>query len=218
MKVISLLLVLVFALSCPALAAPQSIDLETMTLDELDALSSALLAETQSRRVALESGNADSVDESIVYEPGMYKVGSDIPAGIYVLITADGGGGRYYITDGTSGDSSVIENERVYHHAYVSVSDGEYLNTKIRFYPLASAPSFEAVDGVMSEGMYCVGRDLEPGEYAVRLSPDEDEGYIQIHQRVPPSDYTTIFVNGNSYVTVKDGEYVKFALCQLVLP
>lgn len=63
----------------------------------------------------------------LVYN-GTYKIGTDIPAGAYDLSTGIGRVGSYAVySDSTREKSTLIKSERFSSQAYVTVSDGQYL-------------------------------------------------------------------------------------------
>lgn len=65
------------------------------------------------------------VDE--IYEPGLYKVGFDIPAGEYYVETEESG---YYalLYSSRDGSDNIITNDNFENGTYVTIEDGQYLD------------------------------------------------------------------------------------------
>lgn len=162
-----------------------------------------------------EAQPAPEKDTSI--SEGMYKIGTDIPAGEYVLI---GDGMAYFQVskDSTGSFDSIICNDNFSNRSIISVKDGQYLSIKnAKGYPYADAPKQEAVDNVLPEGMYKVGVDLPAGEY--QLSTD-GQGYAEVSkdsQHIMDSILSNDNFSGQKYITVKDGQYLKLTRTSLKL-
>lgn len=58
---------------------------------------------------------------------GMYRVGSDIPAGEYRLTAEAGTPGYWKVTASSNPDADIIGNDNFENSAYVTVADGQYL-------------------------------------------------------------------------------------------
>lgn len=145
------------------------------------------------------------------YMPGMYKVGSDLPAGEYCFVASGGSG--YACVSEDSNQDDILENEMFEHTWFVTVSDGQYLEaSRCGFVVAAEVVLNVKPDGSFEEGMYRVGIDIPAGEY--KLTTD-DSGYYCIYKNsVPPFDIVSndIF-DGSSYVTVKNGQYLMTSDC-----
>ena len=145
------------------------------------------------------------------YMPGMYKVGSDLPAGEYCFVATGGGGYACISKDSNQGD--IIENEFFEHTWFATVSDGQYLEaSRCAFVVAADVVLNIEPDGSFEEGMYRVGIDIPAGEY--KLTADDDGYYCVYKNSVPPFDIVANnFFDGSSYVTVKDGQYLMTSGC-----
>lgn len=145
------------------------------------------------------------------YMPGMYKVGTDLPAGEYCFVASGGSG--YACVSEDSNQDDILENEMFEHTWFVTVSDGQYLEaSRCGFVVAADVVLNIEPDGSFEEGMYRVGIDIPAGEY--KLTTD-DSGYYCIYKNsVPPFDIVSndIF-DGSSYVTVKNGQYLMTSDC-----
>ncbi|WP_338447858.1 hypothetical protein R4Z09_16580 [Niallia oryzisoli] len=144
---------------------------------------------------------------------GTYKVGTEIPAGEYLVFSK----GFAYIesaSDSTGQLESIIFNENLSNgaHAYVTIHDGEYFKLQdAEMYPVATAPSVKPEDGVYENGMYKVGQDIPAGEYKVVLDSSIGMGYLEVssdssHQLT--SIVTNENVQADMYITVTDGQYL----------
>ena len=145
------------------------------------------------------------------YLPGMYKVGSDLPAGEYCFVATGGSG--YGCVSKDSNQNDILENEMFEHTWFVTVSDGQYLEaSRCAFVVAADVVLNIEPDGSFEEGMYRVGIDIPAGEY--KLTTD-DSGYYCIYKdSVPPFDIVSNdLFDGSSYVTVKDGQYLMTSYC-----
>jgi len=153
---------------------------------------------------------------------GMYLVGKDIEAGEYVLRSTSLTSAYYAVkSDSTGSLSSIIANGNFHNTVYLTVSDGQYLEIKRAEFAIESAvPAATPVNGVLSEGIYKVGKDIEEGEYLLlSLNPDT-RAYCAVL-----SDSTgahgTIVTNdnfkGNKYITVKNGQYLEFSRAELLV-
>ena len=106
--------------------------------------------------------------------PGMYKVGTDIQPGIYVVRSWDchlerlralaGPTYRYYPL--ASFYSSHILSSQLDSQFYVEVrADDDYFRTDCEVIPLAAWPVPDKPYTVLESGIYLVGRDILPGIY-----------------------------------------------------
>lgn len=148
-------------------------------------------------------------------EAGTYKVGTDLPAGEYLVFSE----GMAYVessSDSTGNLESIIFNLNLMNesHAYVTVNDGQYFKLQGgNMYPVASAPSVVPENGVYEDGMYKVGKDIPAGEYKVFLDENAPAGmgYLEVssdssHQL--GSIVTNENVQADTYITVSDGQYL----------
>ncbi|MDQ7095636.1 hypothetical protein REC12_18765 [Desulfosporosinus sp. PR] len=151
------------------------------------------------------------------YSAGMYKIGTDMPAGEYVLIADDT---AYFQTtrDSTGSLDSIIANDNFVNQSIITVKDGQYLTIRgCKAYAFKDSPQVQPVDGFLPEGMYKVGFGLSPGEY--KVSADAD-GYAEVSSDSSHS-LDSIVSNdnfqGDKYITVKAGQYLKLNRAKLKL-
>jgi hypothetical protein len=149
---------------------------------------------------------------------GMYKVGSELPAGEYI-VESTGTLAYYQISSDSSGElDSIIVNDTLGRgaYAYIIVQDGDYL--KIESSRMINATNLTITPKDMSDippSTYKVGKDLPAGEY--KLTPTDEMAYWE-RSRNPRSSIDGIIANDvlteSAYVTVRDGEYFKITGAQ----
>lgn len=144
------------------------------------------------------------------YQEGQHKVGSDIPAGEYVIVS-DWGSGYFCVSSDANG-SDIIANDNFTYNSIISVNDGEYLQLK-RCYavPISEATSIP----IDKANMFLIGTHLPAGEYCLEA---EENGYYCIYA---DNRHKDIIANdnfeGKSYVTVSDGQYLLLSRCNIQL-
>jgi hypothetical protein len=149
---------------------------------------------------------------------GMYKVGSELPAGEYI-IEGTGGAAYYQVSSDSSGElDSIIVNDILDKgvYAYIIVQDGDYLKLErsrmIDAVNLAITP--KKLDDI-PPSTYKIGKDLPAGEY--KLTPTSEAAYWE-RSRNPRDSIDGIIANDiltePAYVTVRDGEYFKITGAQ----
>lgn len=158
-----------------------------------------------------EQQSAESQDELEQYDAGMYKVGTDIPAGEYIL---EPSAIAYYqvASDSTGTLESIVSNDNFSGTRYITVSDGQYLTlTGCTAYPASYVSEGKVKNDNLSGGMYKVGVDIEAGEY--KVTPEGD-GYYEVDSS-SAGTLDAIVANENFssdvYVTVSDGQYLKLS-------
>lgn len=102
------------------------------------------------------------------YERGvnhLYKVGEDIEAGKYLAYTTDGKIAGYCIASDPACED-IISNGHFEGRSYIEVNDGEYLDTSFcEIKPFSEVEPYQAPNGIIADGQYLVGFDIEPGTY-----------------------------------------------------
>lgn len=145
------------------------------------------------------------------HRAGVYKVGSDIPAGEYVIL----GGGYFAITKDSTGTlDSIIANGNFDTNSIVTVHDGEYLEvSRGYFYSIDLNPEIST----SGEGMFKVGLHIPAGEYKL-VCTSSIMGYCAV---LSSSRHTlgSIISNdnftGEKYITVRDGQYLELSRCRI---
>lgn len=192
--------------------------------------------------VTLKTGQYVTFEDAVVYPLGkaplapkdanghliaaQYKVGRDIPAGEYVLLpdkTEDSVLFVVYPDSTMTSDFVGLDSEQVM--TYATVKDGQYLDVyycKAGYNILdADAPVADNTSGILTNGMYKVGRDLDAGTYTVEATSKEDSAYLVVNNSTHPiSDFISLsnkIFTGTKQVTVNDGQYIYLEECKLYL-
>ncbi|WP_238899385.1 hypothetical protein [Clostridium sp. YIM B02500] len=130
----------------------------------------------------------DEIKSDGAIKQGTYKVGTDIQASEYLVIS--NGRGYYSCSKNSTGEpGSIIFNENLTDgsNSYVTLKDGDYFKlTNAVMYPIDKAPSVIPKDGVYKDSRYEVG-DIIANEN----------------------------VTADTYLTVKDGEYLRLTGLQV---
>lgn len=153
-----------------------------------------------------DSADVVASSEVVGFSGGQYRVGSDMPAGEYVII----GTGYLEIASDSSGSfESIVENDNYSNRTIVSVADGQYIKFSGRAYSWDEVPVFEARDGKVPDGRYKVGVDIPAGEY--KIEP-RGSGYYEVSSSAG-GGFDGIVTNENfdtdRYLAIQDGHYLK---------
>lgn len=163
-------------------------------------------------------GDVASEENETKYTDGMYKVGSDIPAGEYVVF-ADGilGIGYMEVAKDSSGElDSIIANANIEGNDIITISDGQYFKLQGAY----AIPFEEAELDTTKEGTFKVGTHIPAGEYKIVLDEDNalEMGYIEAATDSSGSlnsIRTNDNITGDTYITVNDGEYLTLTGCHI---
>ena len=151
------------------------------------------------------------------YEASTYKVGTDIPAGEYVVY-ADGYMGYAEVASDSSGKlESIITNNNFSYNMIITIEDGQYFKlTNCYAVPIEENPPVDA----SGEGTFKIGTHLQAGEYKLEVSKNNSVGYGYVQVS---SDSTGILnsiiandnFEGSKYITVSDGQYLTLSGCHI---
>lgn len=146
------------------------------------------------------------------YSPSIYKVGSDIPAGEYVVFTEGRSG--YFCVSSDSNQDDIIFNDNFDYNSIISVNDGEYLElSRCYAIPIEENPDVS----VNASGMFKVGLHIPAGEYT--LDAGGEHGYYCIYSDSRQDDIVSNDnFEGRNYVTVSDGQYLELSRCKFTEP
>lgn len=155
-----------------------------------------------------------SSEETKKYPAGMYKIGPDIPAGMYYLQAEESAKGYFCISADSSGNS-ILENDNFGSHYFLEIEDGDYLElTRCVAIPIEDA-EIEFDKNNLTEGMYRVGVDIPAGEYKLTQTSNF-AAYVCVYEGC--SKNRDIITNDNfenqKYITVKDGNYLLITRCE----
>lgn len=151
-----------------------------------------------------------------VYQPGQYEVGVDIPSGEYALLNLTGElnpSYRIYSAKDFSNDDNLIEYCNFMYNVMITLEPGQFLELK----DCTASPIDEitSIDSRKGQG-YIVGRQIPAGTYRLSSNGNYDVFYIMSRpstRRQFVDGYS--FLTGNSYITVKNGQYLLLVGCRL---
>ena len=160
-----------------------------------------------------ESDKSNSNSNIIWKSAGTYKVGKDIKAGEYFVKCTSYNCYVQVSSDSSGRFDSIIANDNISTHTYITVRDGEYLTvTGGKFASAENVdPQKPNSDGAYEDGMYKIGKDIPEGEYKVIAT---NSCYIEISSNSNHT-FNSIISNNNievgtsTYITVSNGEYLK---------
>lgn len=156
---------------------------------------------------------SSAAPQATVYKEGMYKVGADIPAGVYGVFPTSDIMGYYAITSDSTGDlESILNNDNFDGRRYVELEEGQYFTLQRgEMRPFEEVSPEKAKDNILPAGMYKVGFDIQPGEYKVIADPDSTLAYLCVYSDLSGS-LENIVTNdnftGEKYITVTEGQYL----------
>jgi len=158
------------------------------------------------------SNNQTSTTASFI-KAGMYKVGSEVAAGEYV-VECTGNPGYFQISLDSSGEfDSIIVNDNLSRgeFGYVIVQSGDYIQLQnCRMY-ISTDKTIQPADlNKIPSSTYKIGKDLPAGEY--KLTVKRQPAYWE-RSKNPRDSVFGIIANDNiensAYVKVSNGEYFK---------
>lgn len=151
-----------------------------------------------------------------MYDAGQYKVGLDMDAGEYVLLTTSDYSGYFAVTSDPNGDD-ILFNDNFAVNSIIEVRKGEYVELS-RCIAIEASDFYseysikEGLTGVMLR----VGYDINPGEYKLVTTEAGRRGYYCIYNDARHDD---IVANDNfensSYVSVRYGQYLILNRCKI---
>lgn len=152
------------------------------------------------------------------YTAGTYKIGTDMPAGIY-LVKTTGKSGYFAITSDSSGElGTIIDNNNFEVQDYIEVFDGEYLKLSSGTYAEPVNENTAYNNNIYFGGSFKVGTDIPAGEYQVIA----DKSGYWARLNGPYGLNREIIANenfeGSTYVTVNDGEYLVLSNDAMITP
>lgn len=156
------------------------------------------------------SSTATPTPTIVTYKAGMYKIGTDLPAGEYIVIQKDSICSSTIAKDSSGSSSSIIALDIIYNRFFVTVSEGQYWTVSGGIiYNAKDAPKVTATDGKYPEGGYKIGTDIPAGEYVVV----QNDNICSLEIAKDSTCFTSSLIGieivpGRSYVTVSAGQYL----------
>ena len=179
-----------------------------------------------------EKWGAEAGVDYYSYYDAPFKVGEDLPAGRYLLISKD-----YWISNEsedhygdftytvyatyTMTESREIGGGWAQNTAYVDLEDGQALDVSFAdLWPADSDKLPIVPDPFEKSGMFLVGQDVEPGTYVVESYNDQYSGMYYIYDTIPMYDSDIIAEDyiGLGYeqeITLEEGQVLVTNFCRL---
>ena len=156
------------------------------------------------------------VEEVKGFTDGTYMVGTDIPSGLYQVTITDTISNMGYVErskDVNMEVDSIIANIILTGNGYVEVKDTDKA-IKIQGAELKPIKLEELVKNIkteVSDGIYLVGYDLEPGTYKVEVTDTTSNmGYVERSKSLAMGGDDIIaneVIQGPSYVKIEKGDF-----------
>lgn len=114
---------------------------------------------------------------------GVYAVGSDIPAGEY-LVRATGSLAYAQLASNSDGDlENILVSYDFASQVYIAAQEGQYLQTRGCEFALAqSVAPYTAENGSYADGMFLVGKDIAPGSYIAQANGETLQSFVEVAQ------------------------------------
>ncbi len=183
-------------------------------------ITKASSAPTSSANTVTSTPTSSTIPSVKKYPAGMYKVGTDIPAGLYVLTAGTSYSGYYKVTSDSSGSfDSILYNENFNGRCYLELKNGQYVElTRCTAISFDDAEPLSPTGGTLSGNWLKVGFDIAPGEY--KITAVSGTGYCAVYSHAT-TDFANIMTNdnftGSKYITVKAGQYLQLSQCELAV-
>lgn len=154
-----------------------------------------------------------------LYGPGTYKVGKDIPAGDYILVSNNTSYKAYFSVYKDANKNNIQFNDGFGVNRLITVYDGEYLElTRCTAFELQEFREYYTVQTTKDDCMFEVGVDVAPGEYKVMATNSSKKGYYCIYDDMRQSNIIANDVFDNStYCDIKEGQYILLKDCVLFI-
>lgn len=167
-----------------------------------------------------ETSNAietlESVVDTLQYGVGTYLVGTDIEAGLYRVVLTETSMNIGYVerSSGVSMDSSeILANIVLTGDGYVEIkeTDAAVKLTGVELFPVSLDELTPDIKTEVSDGIYLVGYDINPGTYKVEVTETVvNMGYVERTSSVA-MNFSDIIANevfqGQGYIEVKEGDF-----------
>lgn len=168
-----------------------------------------------------EEQGGNNTENDNWYMSGTYKVGIDISEGEYLVVST---GLSCYIEvnkDSSGTFESIVSNENFSTRTYITLLEGQYFEIKNgKFIEVTKANAYQSENNFYEEGMYKVGKDIQPGEY--KITSNDSYCYIEVaknsyhiidsiisNDNIPLGESTYITVSSGQYLTIKGGTFEK---------
>ena len=187
--------------------AEDSID--GMSLDALYALR---------ERVDARISELEQASDPSYYDSGTYCVGTDLPAGDYMLLEyEDAVFASIIVRTEAAEDSGLLAHHLVNGQSVIHLEAGTWVTfSEARAYPLKKAP--RAGEGPWGEGGYLVGEMLPAGEYLLTPTDLAPLSSYSVYDGILGTNaQLTRFevLRGETTIELHEGEYIELSGCGL---
>ena len=208
-----LAMAIVVAVSAPGACAATAYDFSGLSLEELYEVRSQLDAEI------LEAERASGMQ---VYESGSYVVGTDIPAGDYVLVeNSDAVFASVIVRSGSSEDADLVAYHLINNRAVIRLRAGTWLTlSEATACPLGMAGDY-LMGKLSGEGGYLVGSMLPAGRYIVSPMEKAPLSSYSVYDGILGTDARlTKFeaLSDNVEIELGEGDYIELSGCTIDMP
>lgn len=160
----------------------------------------------------------ESEAEETKFSAGMYHIGSDMPAGEYVIFCDSILAYTEVASDSSGNFDSIITNDNFSYNTILTVSDGQYLTITGGYaMPIEEVTTLD----LSGNGTFKVGLHIPAGEYKVEVDADSvtEMAYVEVSTNSSgslDSIRANDIIENSSYITVNDGEYLTLSGCHIV--
>lgn len=162
-----------------------------------------------------ESSFIENSDTDITkYKAGTYKIGRDLPEGVYILLSENGRG--YYSISSDENCKNILDNDNFGSITYLTAYEDTYLYfARSVAIPYSDELIFNPVKKGEITGTFKVGKDIPVGEYV--LISENSNGYFAILSGTAESE---ILANDNfgyiTYVKAVEGTCLTLRRCKIL--
>ena len=150
------------------------------------------------------------------YTEGQYKIGKDMPAGVYVFYPAKRGEDGYFCCTTDANGDDILSNDHFETYAIYEVFSGEFLELSDAYaVPYSEA---EIPDTNYSDGTYIVGVHIPAGEYKIVATVKDRSGSYNIYSE-PSRDHIVAieYFYNSGYISLSEGEVVILERCRIIV-
>lgn len=187
-----------------------TLDVPAKILKERTLVPIRFISEALGTKVEYNSSTKEIIiSEHNFVDDSTYKIGTDLPAGEYVLFPKDSG---YFSVNEDYSGNNIIFNDFFSYPRYVTVTEGTYLELKdITIYPIENSPSIQFPSDKYT-GYLKVGKDIPAGNYT--LNTFTGEGYFAITDKFDDIIQNDFF-SGKTTITLENGQYLQLSKCYI---
>lgn len=159
-----------------------------------------------------------------VYQPGMYKVGTNLPAGEYYFTPAEGEDSAYICAYPDSTKEDILDNAFFSGGYYLTVKEGQYLEVDRTTF-IAVTELTPELQTSIEEGVYKVGLDIPAGKYELLKTTSDDSTDEFVADRSASYavyNNSTVdkvlknysYFDTSDFVIVTEGQYLELSRCK----